>query len=74
MTTQPDLLNDALKGLQSANELTAAKARIVTLESKLRLMREAGDDMWYCLRHTQNLVPSEIAEAVEEWIDSRDNA
>jgi uncharacterized protein (UPF0335 family) len=75
------ILNDALKQLQTSNELVAAKARIERLEAEIKklneeleasrtiqsTLREAGDDLWYCLRH-RNEDPT---DAIEGWQEVR---
>ena len=35
-------------------------------------LREAGDELWFCLRHTKSLSHAEIQEAVEDWQYMRD--
>ena len=63
-----DIFNQAIQNLQKHNELEAAKAQIKRLEAKVSALREAGDDLWYCLRH-RNEDPS---EAISEWTEVRD--
>jgi len=76
------ILNDALRQLQTSNELVAAKvtierlnAEVKKLESELKSrigiadgLREAGDDLWYCLRHRQE----DPADAIDNWKEARD--
>lgn len=35
-------------------------------------LREAGDALWYCLRHLNRIDAEEIAEAIEDWQEARD--
>jgi hypothetical protein len=77
-----DMLNDAIKNLQTHNELLAAKATIQRLEAEVCKLnaelktksgiadglREAGDDLWYCLRHRQE----DPADAIDNWKEARD--
>jgi chromosome segregation ATPase len=75
------ILNNALNQLQTSNELVAAKATILRLESEVKklneelearktiqsTLREAGDDLWYCLRHRKE----DPTDAIEEWQEVR---
>jgi len=75
--SQPDpfaFFNDAVKAANAQNELLAAQARIKQLEQYLEGMREAGDAIWYCVRHAHTTGPSELIEAVERWQVARNNA
>ena len=35
-------------------------------------LREAGDELWFCLRHGKRLSVAEIQEAVEDWQVARE--
>jgi hypothetical protein len=75
--SQPDpfaFFNDAVKAANAQNELLAAQARIKQLEERLEAMREAGDAIWYCVRHATEVAPQEIVEAIEDWQVARNNA
>jgi len=75
--SQPDpfaFFNDAVKAANAQNELLAAQARIKQLEERLEAMREAGDAIWYCVRHATEVAPQEIVEAIEDWQEARNNA
>ena len=75
--SQPDpfaFFNDAVKAAHAQNELLAAQARIKQLEERLEAIREAGDAIWYCVRHATEVAPQEIVEAVQEWQQARNNA
>ena len=75
--SQPDpfaFFNDAVKAANAQNELLAAQARIKQLEERLEGIREAGDAIWYCVRHATEVAPQEIVEAIEEWQEARNNA
>jgi hypothetical protein len=75
--SQPDpfaFFNDAVKAANAQNELLAAQARIKQLEERLEGIREAGDAIWYCVRHATEVAPQEIVEAIEDWQVARNNA
>jgi hypothetical protein len=75
--SQPDpfaFFNDAIKAANTQNELIAANARIKQLEERLEGMREAGDQLWYCVRHAKRVDPAELIEAVEDWQEARNHA
>jgi hypothetical protein len=75
--SQPDpfaFFNDAVKAANAQNELIAAQARIKQLEERLEAIREAGDAIWYCVRHATEVAPQEIVEAIEDWQVARNNA
>jgi len=67
-------LNNAIANAHAQNELLAANARIRQLEGRLEAMREAGDAIWYCVRHAKRVDPSELQEAVEDWQEARNHA
>jgi hypothetical protein len=69
-----DPIEDAFKALHQGNLLAAKDARIRQLEERMEGMREAGDQLWYCIRHAKRIDPSELVEAVEEWQEARNNA
>ena len=69
-----DPIEDAFKSLHQGNLLAAKDARIKQLEERLESMREAGDAIWYCVRHANRVDPSELIEAVEEWQEARNHA
>lgn len=48
--------------------LSDLEAEIKRLKSKNNLLREAGDDLWYCIRHNDKLG---MQEAIEEWKEAR---
>ena len=75
--SQPDpfaFFNDAIKAAHTKNELLAANARIKQLEERLEALREAGDAIWYCVRHAKRVDPAELQEAIEDWQVARNNA
>ena len=75
--SQPDpfaFFNDAVKAANAQNELLAAQARIKQLEERLEAIREAGDAIWYCVRHATDVAPQEIVEAIADWQEARNNA
>ncbi len=67
-------LNNAIANAHAQNELLAANVRIRQLEGRLEAMREAGDAIWYCVRHAKRVDPSELQEAVEDWQEARNHA
>jgi hypothetical protein len=68
-----DPIDDAFKALHQGNLLAAKDARIRQLEERLEAMREAGDAIWYCVRHAQRVHPEELIEAIEDWQEARNH-
>ena len=66
-----DPIADALKVLTLSNQLEAANARIKQLEERNEQMREAGDNIWYVVRHAAQVKPEDIIEACTIWQESR---
>ena len=66
-------LNNAIAHAHAKNELLAANARIKQLEERLEGMREAGDAIWYCVRHAKRVDPAELIEAIEDWQEARNH-
>jgi hypothetical protein len=66
-------LNNAIANAHAQNELLAANARIRQLEGRLEAMREAGDAIWYCVRHAKRVDPAELIEAIEDWQEARNH-
>ena len=66
-------LNNAIAHAHAQNELLAANARIRQLEERLEGMREAGDAIWYCVRHAKRVDPAELIEAIEDWQEARNH-
>jgi hypothetical protein len=66
-------LNNAIANAHAQNELMAANARIKQLEERLEGMREAGDQLWYCVRHAQRIHADELIDAIEEWQEARNH-
>jgi hypothetical protein len=64
-------LNNAIAHAHAQNELMAANARIRQLEERLESMREAGDQLWYCVRHAQTIDADQLMKAIEEWQEAR---
>jgi hypothetical protein len=69
-----DPIEDAFKSLHQGNLLAAKDARIKQLEERLEGMREAGDELWYCVRHAQRIDADALIEAIEEWQEARNHA
>jgi hypothetical protein len=68
-----DPIEDAFKSLHQGNLLAAKDARIRQLEERLEGMREAGDAIWYCVRHANRVDPAELIEAIEDWQEARNH-
>mgnify|MGYP000483406607 CR=1 FL=1 len=68
-----DPIEDAFKSLHQGNLLAAKDARIRQLEERLEGMREAGDQLWYCVRHAQRIHADELIDAIEEWQEARNH-
>jgi hypothetical protein len=68
-----DPIDDAFKSLHQGNLLAAKDARIKQLEERLEGMREAGDQLWYCVRHAKRVDPAELIEAIEDWQEARNH-
>ena len=51
----------------------ALTAALETQRRQIQALREAGDALWYCVRHNAAVSPEERADAVEEWQEARDN-
>ena len=68
-----DPLDDAFKSLHQGNLLAAKDARIRQLEERLEAMREAGDAIWYCVRHAQTVDPEELMQSVRDWQEARNH-
>ena len=34
-------------------------------------MREAGDALWYCVRHAPSVDPAKLMEAIADWQEMR---
>lgn len=66
-----DPIAEAMKNVQRINELASAKARIQQLEERNEAMREAGDQIWYVLRHADKVTAEDIMNACQQWGDKR---
>jgi hypothetical protein len=55
------------------DENTALRGRVEALERYNEGMREAGDELWYCLRHMGRVSASEVSDAVDDWKEARNN-
>ena len=52
-------------------EIATLKAEVQRLRHRSESLREAGDELWFCLRHGKRLTHAEVQEAVEDWQDAR---
>jgi hypothetical protein len=68
-----DPISAAMGALHGQNLLAAKDARIRQLEERLEGMREAGDQLWYCVRHAQRIHADELIDAIEEWQEARNH-
>lgn len=68
-----DPIGAAFNALNAQNQLAAKDARIRQLEERLEAMREAGDQLWYCVRHAQRIHADELIDAIEEWQEARNH-
>jgi len=67
-----DPIGEAFKNLNTANELATAKARIAELEERNEFMREAGDQLWYVVRHAADhrRLPT-VGRQAPPWLKSQ---
>ena len=68
-----DPISAAMGAMHQGNLLAAKDARIKQLEERLEGMREAGDAIWYCVRHAKRVDPAELIEAIEDWQEARNH-
>lgn len=68
-----DPIGSAFNALNAQNQLAAKANRIRQLEERLEGMREAGDQLWYCIRHAKRIDAEEVKEAVEDWQEARNH-
>lgn len=66
-----DPIREAMENIQRINQLAAANARIAELEKRNEQMREAGDELWYVVRHAPECEPQDIIDACQKWADKR---
>ena len=52
-------------------EIITLKAEVQRLKHRAEGLREAGDELWFCIRHGKRLSIAEVQEAVEDWQDMR---
>ena len=52
-------------------EIAKLKAEVQRLKHRAEGLREAGDELWFCIRHGKRLTHAEVQEAVEDWQDMR---
>ena len=66
-------LHVADQAVESCNrEIAQLKAEVQRYKHRAEGLREAGDELWFCLRHGKRLSVAEIQEAVEDWQVARD--
>lgn len=54
------------------DQVNHLKAEVQRLRHRSEALREAGDELWFCLRHGKRLTHAEVQEAVEDWQSARD--
>jgi len=64
-------LNDGLSLMRMQNELMAKDAQIDRLQRQVESLREAGDKIWYCLRHIKSVHADEIKDSTDKWNEAR---
>jgi cell division septum initiation protein DivIVA len=71
---------DDMRPVELTAHLTALLAeniklreRVDVLEHRVEELREAGDDLWYCVRHAARVEPETLIEAVEDWRTARND-
>ena len=68
-------LHIADQAVKSCNrEISDLKAEVQRLKHRAEGLREAGDELWFCIRHGKRLTHAEVQEAVEDWQDMRAKA
>jgi len=68
-----DPILNAFNALHGQNLLAAKDARINQLERQVAALREAGDGLWYVIRHQGRVDAAERTEAIEDWQEARNN-
>jgi hypothetical protein len=68
-----DPILNAFGALHGQNLLAAKDARINQLERQVSALREAGDGLWYVIRHEGRVDAAERTEAIEDWQEARNN-
>ena len=68
-----DPISAAMGAMHQGNLLAAKDARIKQLEERLEAMREAGDELWYCVRHAKRIDADQLLEAIEDWQEARNH-
>jgi len=48
-------------------EISTLKAEVQRLKHRAEGLREAGDELWFCIRHAKSLSHAEVQDAVEDW-------
>jgi hypothetical protein len=65
--------NKEIAELKAENARLRAASFVTAVPSnRYEALREAGDELWFCLRHGKRLSVAEIQEAVEDWQVARD--
>jgi hypothetical protein len=76
--SQPDFdpfdpIAGAMRAMHQGNMITAKDARIKQLERQVAALREAGDGLWYVIRHEGRVDAADRTEAIEDWQEARNN-
>jgi len=71
---------DDMRPVELTAHLTALLAeniklreRVDTLEHRVEGLREAGDDLWYCVRHAARVDAETLIDAVDDWKTARND-
>jgi hypothetical protein len=65
---------DWTEAQKASAEADLLARKVAHLERNLSALREAADGLWYCLRHLRRVDASEIAEAVDDYTEARDQS
>ena len=58
--------------MSADQEIARLKAEVEAQRHMIAALREAGDGLWYCLRHRNAVSPEERNDAIIEWTETRD--
>lgn len=58
--------------MAASREEYVTREQFEASEAQVERLREAGDALWYCMRHAQTIEPEALVAALDEWIRARD--
>jgi hypothetical protein len=65
-------LKAEVERLRASSFVTSVPAALYErLVHRIEALREAGDGLWYCLRHKGAVSPEERNDAAQEWQEAR---